>query len=174
MQYKFFVVIIHSFVLLTLASHHVQSSPREIDVICTSNKNHTGDCRSNNNDDDPFIPLTCTQVSSSIIECSKDDPGQHSRYNCMKTLSISKYQKLFTCQLDLTSTKIDAKQFHEDEINSKMLDLEINDIAEKFDSVDLDVKSAASSYLDALNMDLNDLEFNTDEVEAQNSYTFGY
>jgi hypothetical protein len=92
----------------------------------------------------------------------------------MKTLSISKYQKLFTCQLDLTSTKIDAKQFHEDEINSKMLDLEINDIAEKFDSVDLDVKSAASSYLDALNMDLNDLEFNTDEVEAQNSYTFGY
>jgi hypothetical protein len=174
MQYKLSTVIIHSFILLTFTSLNAQSSPKEINVICTSNRNQTGDCRSSNDEADPFMSLTCTQVSTSIIECSKEDSDQHSRYSCMKSLSISKYQKLFTCQLDLISTHIDAKQFLEDEINSKVLDSEIIDTAEKSDRIGNNMKSAASSYLDALNMDLNDLEFNSDEVEAKKSFSFGY
>ena len=174
MQYKLSATIIHSFILLIITSLNAQSSPKEINVICTSNRNQTGDCRSSNDEGDPFISLTCTQVSNSIIECSKKDSGPHSRYNCMKSLSISKYQKLFTCQLELISTKIDAKQFPDDEINSKVLDSEINGTTEKPHIIDNDIKSAASSYVDALNMDLNDLEFNADEVEAKKSFSFGY
>ena len=160
---------------MALTSHHVQSIPDEIDVICTSNKNQTGECRSSNDEDDPFISLTCTQVSTSIIECSKEDSRQYSSYNCIKSSSISKYQKLFTCQLDLVATKqIDIKEFLEDEINSKVLDLERNDTAEKSDSIVKSNKSAASSYMDALNMNQNYLELNTDKSEAKDIFTYGY
>ena len=159
---------------MALTSHHVQSSPEEIDVICTSNKNQTGECRSSNDEDDPFISLTCTQVSTSIIECSKEDSGQHFSYNCIKSSSISKYQKLFTCQLDLIATKIDVKQDIEDGIIPKVLASEVNLTVEKSDNIDKDKDLAASSYMDALNVNLNNLEFNTNEVETNNSFTYGY
>lgn len=168
-------------IVVTLSSIQASSKTKQIEVICTSNKNQTGDCRKINDDDDSNDQLkasTCTQVSSNLIECSSEDLKSKSNYNCIKSLSISTHQQLFTCQKNALSTQIENSQFDPDEINSDLLNSTSYDEGEISSDSNEIIKSGSETnpYMDAIIINPKGLQNGEtiDEIKTRNSFTYGY
>jgi hypothetical protein len=176
------LLLVHSFGLSSASKPDADG----IDVICTSNKNNTGNCRSSNNVDGlssnnvdgPSTLLACTNVSSDLIECSRSSAGLLVHYDCVKSLSISNYQKLFSCQENSSSGNVDVNQFIADEDGSDVLSSgpKHNNkrlLAEgKLDESSAD--SASKIFIDAINMNIIDTNTSSPASSASDSFANGF
>lgn len=166
------LLLVHSFGLSSASKPDADV----IDVICTSNKNNTGNCTSSNNADGPSTFLACTNVSSDLIECSRSSADLSVHYDCVKSLSISNYQKLFSCQENSSSGNVDVDKFIADEDSSDVLSS-----SPKYNNKRLLVEgklneswtdSASKIFVDAINM--IDINTSSPASSASDIFTNGF
>ena len=149
-----------------------------IDVICTSNKNNTGNCMSSNDADGPSTRLACTNVSSNFIECSRLRADLLVHYDCIKSISISNYQKLFSCQENLSSGNVNVDQLTASKDDSDVLNSDLNNDNKKLlvegglDSPSID--SASKIFIDAINMNVIDIDTRSPASSVRDSFTNGF
>ena len=158
----------YSFDLSSLSKPDVDG----IDVICTSNKNNTGNCTSSNNADGLSTLLACTNVSSDLIECSRLSADLFVHYDCVKSLSISTYQKLFSCQENTSSVNVNVDQFMSDRDDPDALSSDHNQNNKGLLVEDNLSKSSVDStsriFIDAM----NEIDINTSSPASSASDSF--
>lgn len=157
----------------------VFSETKQLEVICTSNKDQTGDCRESNIENGHHLKaLTCIKVSTNLIECGNQDSEKTSKYNCIKSLSISSYQQLFTCKLNHKSNTMEDNQFDPDEINADLL--ESKSYVKRENHLDSNGVSnsttAVNSYMEEIitNQKSLQIDLTVDRSEIQNIFTYGH
>ena len=149
-----------------------------IDVICTSNKNNTGNCTTSNNADDPSTLLSCTNVSSNLIECSRLNADLLVHYDCVKSLSISNYQKLFSCQENPSPVNINVDQYMSGVDGSDVLNSNLDNdnkrplVEGKLDKSSVDLNSKI--FVDAIDMNVIDTNAGSPASSPRDIFSNGF
>ena len=172
LNFLWLLFFIHSFGLSSVSKPHTNG----IDVICTSNKDNTGSCTSSNNADGSSKLLACTNISSDLIECSRLSAGLLVHYDCVKSLSISNHQKLFSCQENPSSGNVDVDPFMADKDDSDVLNSDHDNkrflVEGKPDRLSVD--STSKIFIDAINMNVIDIDTRSPASSARDSFMHGF